>query len=506
MNVILFMSDTYRRDNLSCYGPTVVRTPNLDRFAQQSFVFDNALLGSFPTLPNRLDIMSGRFCHIDHEWCPLPAKTVTLQQILSASGVTTHAIYDNPHLTEMGYFYERGFGSWDWVRGQETDLWKSVGRDLVMPANRHQYASRDFILQRHMANTEWWKHEEDRFAPRSVQAACKWLDENQDQESFFLYLDLFDPHEPWDAPRKYVDWYDRSYSGDPILYPDYRLASEYFSPDEVRDFHNMYRAEASMVDAWFGVLMAKLDELGLSEDTAVIFTSDHGYLFGEHDIVGKSLHLESENKTAWEAVPMYRDISQVPLMIRLPGQRGGQHLPALVQAPDLMPTILEMAGLVASETIAGKSQIQALQCGVFFSESWRFEPDAVHGKSLMPLMRGENVAHRDIAVSSNTIIYHTPILAKSSIVTEDGWCLHYSGSYGEVAPDASMAGFKVIDPATAKTSSAPALYYLPDDPGETHDLLADNEPLARDILQRYAAWLEEHGTPEAHMAGRRNLR
>mgnify|MGYP001088969287 CR=1 FL=1 len=89
MNTIVFMTDTYRYDNLSCYGPARVHTPRLDQFAKEAFVFDNAYLGSFPTIPNRLDIMSGRFCHIDHEWCPLPAKTVTLQQILSASGVTT---------------------------------------------------------------------------------------------------------------------------------------------------------------------------------------------------------------------------------------------------------------------------------------------------------------------------------------------------------------------------------------------------------------------------------
>jgi arylsulfatase A-like enzyme len=72
MNIVFFMSDSFRHDNLSCYGPTRVQTPRLDRFAQGACVFDNAYLGSFPTIPNRLDIMSGRFSCIDHEWCPLP--------------------------------------------------------------------------------------------------------------------------------------------------------------------------------------------------------------------------------------------------------------------------------------------------------------------------------------------------------------------------------------------------------------------------------------------------
>jgi len=505
MNVILFMSDTFRRDNLSCYGPTVVKTPNLDRFATKACVFDNAYLGSFPTLPNRLDIMSGRFSHIDRDWCPLPADTVTLQQILSASGVVTRAIYDNPHLTEMGYFYERGFDSWEWVRGQETDLWKTPSRDLKLPDCAHQYMSRDFILRRHLANTSWWQNEEDRFAARSITAACQWLEENQDRDQFFLYLDLFDPHEPWDAPRKYIDLYDPTYAGEPILYPDYRIWHEYFSEQELRDFRMMYRAEASMVDHWFGILMDKLGKLGLTDDTAVIFASDHGYLFGEHDIVGKSLHLDWQGKTAWEAVPMYTDIRCVPLLIQLPGQREGRHISALVQAPDLMPTILEMAGIVATETIAGKAQIQALQCGVFFTEAWQFKPEIIHGKSLMPLMRGEDSRHREIAVCSNTLIYHTPILAKSAIVTDDGWCLHYAGHYGDVVPDATIAGFKVIAPDIAKTSAAPALYYLPDDPDETRDLFQENRALAREIHRRYVAWLEETGTPGEHLVGRQEL-
>ena len=96
MNVILVVSDTFRYDNLSCYGPTQVKTPRLDQFAQEAFVFNSAYLGSYPTIPARLDIMSGRFSFIDHEWCPLPKDTVTLQQILSASGVTSYLIVDNP--------------------------------------------------------------------------------------------------------------------------------------------------------------------------------------------------------------------------------------------------------------------------------------------------------------------------------------------------------------------------------------------------------------------------
>ena len=125
MNVIFVMTDTFRYDALSCYRPTEAKTPRLDSFAEEAFVFDNAYLGSFPTVPNRLDIMSGRFSFIEYEWCPLPAETVTFQQVLSASDVVTAIILDNPHLLEAGYNYSRGFDGFEWIRGQETDPWKT---------------------------------------------------------------------------------------------------------------------------------------------------------------------------------------------------------------------------------------------------------------------------------------------------------------------------------------------------------------------------------------------
>ena len=142
------------------------------------------------------------------------------------------------------------------------------------------------------------------------------------------------------------------------------------------------------------------------------------------------------------SVNLYEGIRRVPLMIRLPQQVEGSRIPALVQSPDLMPTILEMAGVLTTEVIGGQSRTQALQCGVFYTEDWQFDPAGVHGRSLMPLMRGETNRHRDIAVSSNTIIHPTPLLAKGSIVTEDGWCLHYSGKYDTLTPGARFGSLK----------------------------------------------------------------
>jgi len=503
VNVILFISDSFRRDNLSCYGPTSVRTPRLDRFAEQACVFENAHLGSFPTMPNRLDIMSGRFSFIDHEWCPLPRDTVTLQQVLSASGVVTQMIVDTPHLIEMGFNYERGFDAWDWIRGQETDRWKVKPRQVKLPASRSKLRDPDFLVTGFLRNTNWWKSEEDRFVARTVRAACDWLEENQDLDKFFLYIDTFDPHEPWDAPKQYAEMYDPGYEGEEVIYPHYDFWRNFMSERELHHSRALYWAESSLVDRWFGVLLDKIEELGMADDTAVIFVSDHGYLFGEHGHVGKSLITADTGH--YEAIPMYEDIRRIPLLVRMPGQAEERRLQALVQPVDLMPTILEMAGLVVSETVAGQSRIQALQCGVFYSEDWRFQPEAIHGKSLMPIVRGEVDHLRDIAVSSNTLIHHSPILAKCAVVTEDGWCLHYSGNYDSIERDAKMFINRLTDPEGARAPIAPALFHISEDPGELENQLAASEKLANELHARYVGWLEEAGTPAEHLAGRRKL-
>lgn len=503
MNIILIMSDTFRFDNLACYGPTHAITPRLDQFSQESIIFENAYLGSFPTIPNRLDLMSGRFSFIDHEWCPLPKDTITLQQILSASGIVTYLIADNPHLCEMGFNYDRGFDAFNWIRGQETDRYRTSPKELNIPPLTKNRS--EFILKGYLRNRSTMVDEEDCFVSRSIKTACRWLEDNMDQDNFYLHIDLFDPHEPWDAPKRFLQLYEKSYQGDEIIFPYYSFWKNFLTAEELNHVRSLYLAEVTMVDYWVGVLLDKVDELGLIDDTAVIFTSDHGHLFGEHEIIGKSLMPEVNGHMLYEAIPMYNEIRRTPLLIRIPGQNPSQRISALVQTPDLMPTILELAGIVTTEATSGESRVQALQCGVFFTENWKFQPEDIHGMSLMPLIRGETSRLRDIAVCSNTLIHHSPILAKTAIVTEDGWCLHYSGKYEEIAQDAAMWISKLVDPRTALIPTTPALFNLLEDPTETNDIIHSNEVLAAEIHDRYVRWLEQIRTPEMHINGRRSL-
>ena len=120
MNVIFIISDTFRRDHLGCYGNKWISTPNLDKLAGESVIFDQAHTASFPTVPNRMDLMTGCFTFVQYEWQPLPKNQVVLPDVLGKAGYVSMLIADTPHTLEDGYSFDRGFSGWKWIRGQEA--------------------------------------------------------------------------------------------------------------------------------------------------------------------------------------------------------------------------------------------------------------------------------------------------------------------------------------------------------------------------------------------------
>ncbi|MBK8023148.1 MAG: sulfatase-like hydrolase/transferase [Chloroflexi bacterium] len=118
LNVILVVSDTLRRDHLPIYADTDVRAPNLTAFAQQALVFDNCYPSSFPTVPARADLMTGRYTFTYLPWGPLPQNEVTLARTLAQAGYATAAIADTPFVARNGYGFDRGFLDFIYVRGQ----------------------------------------------------------------------------------------------------------------------------------------------------------------------------------------------------------------------------------------------------------------------------------------------------------------------------------------------------------------------------------------------------
>ncbi|MEA3403651.1 MAG: sulfatase [Armatimonadota bacterium] len=474
MNVILIITDTMRRDHLGVYGNERVRTPNLDRLAEQACIFENAYAASFPTVPNRMDIMTGRFTFIEAGWQPLPRQATVLSEVLGAAGYTTMMIADTPHILANGYGYDRGFSGWQWIRGQENDRWRTAPAQPPLPASPDKLRNPPTVKQ-HLRNTWHRAGEEDCFCARTMQAACEWLEENADRD-FLLYVDTFDPHEPWDAPQQYVDLYDPGYAGERVTYPVYGR-TDYISERELEHMRALYAAEVTLVDAWVGRLIERVEELGLTDDTAIIYTTDHGFYHGEHGWTGKSFIWQGGSAD----MPLYSEVARIPLLIRLPQGERARRLQCFAQAPDIMPTILDLLGVDTPET--------------------------VQGTSLVPVMLGGRDHTRPLAVSTPSLAI-APSGGRPTTIVEGGWALVYYG-----APDGPLMDHLQRDvdsiPRHAEVPTGrvpePELYDLAHDPEQKYNVYAENRDIAVKLHADHVHLLESLGMSEEYLCHRRAL-
>ena len=366
MNIVLIVSDTFRFDNLTCAGNTTIRTPELDRLAAESVCCHQAHVSSFPTIPHRTDMLTGTYGFPFYPWRPLQPDQVTLQEMLKGAGYVTQLIGDCPHLMKNEYNFSRGFDGFYWVRGQEGDI-PFTGMNYPIPQVMQNDKTRvrpltfgEPLVNLNAWTTREWAWEEDTFCAQTARHAAKWLEDNYKADRFFLYVDFFDVHEPWSPPQYLVDMYDSDYDGPPMPHPNYGPATAY-TKAELKNLWAHYAGEVTLVSKWIGYLLRKLEDVGLSDDTIVCFTADHGMYVGEHNRCGKSNICDEDDRGPW---PLYDEITRIPLTFRVPGAKP-RKLNQLLQPVDIMPTLLDLVGVEA--------------------------PPGTHGHSLAPLMRGEKL-------------------------------------------------------------------------------------------------------------------
>ena len=121
MNVIVIMLDTLRYDHLGCYNNTWIKTPNIDNFAKEAFLFNRAYAEGLPTLPARTALFTGMYTLPFRGWQRLEPDDITLAEILWDKGITSALITDTYHMHKPQMAYERGFDQVRFIRGQEMD-------------------------------------------------------------------------------------------------------------------------------------------------------------------------------------------------------------------------------------------------------------------------------------------------------------------------------------------------------------------------------------------------
>ena len=192
----------------------------------------------------------------------------------------------------------------------------------------------------------WFRDEADFPGPRTMTAAARWLDEEAiSHDQFFLLVDEFDPHEPFDTPEPWASRYDESWEGPHLIWPPYTdgaIRTGVLSEEQGRQVRAQYGAKLSMIDAWFGRLLDALDRGAFWDDTVVAVCTDHGHFLGEKDIWGKP------------AVPVYEPLGHIPLFVAWPGRPPGS-CNALTTSVDLYATIADVFSVSSSHRTHGRS-------------------------------------------------------------------------------------------------------------------------------------------------------
>jgi arylsulfatase A-like enzyme len=360
MNVILVIIDSLRRDHLGVYGNDWIKTPNLDALAKESLRFDRSYPESMPTILARRAIHTGirtfpfrnwqKWYDEDVAlwgWQPIPRDQTTLGEILLGEGFYNLMVTDTLHQFRPFYDMHRGFHAFDFIRGQERDYFrpqspaseKKMENTLVGGPSAGHSAE---IMRQYWANTLGRQGEEDWFAPQVFTKAAEYLEMAKESQPFFMLVDNYDPHEPWDPPQKYIDLYSDGFDG-PEPVTSSSGPSDWLTEKQLKRMHARYSAEVTMADHWLGHFLDKAQGLGLLDNTMLIVLSDHGHAFGEHGYAGKV------------AGALYPELTDTIFFIRHPGGKGaGESSDHYASTHDVAPTILGAMGVEPHPQMGGQ--------------------------------------------------------------------------------------------------------------------------------------------------------
>src|SRR5438067_2551787 len=441
-NLIVFLPDQQRADTLACYGGVKVHAPNLNKLASESVIFERAYVTHPVCTPSRSSLMTGTWPHING--CTRNSVLLDRQfQVFPDLMVDKdyHAAYVGKwHLGEDGPV-GRGFQQWISTddRGDYTNFLISEG---VTPDKQNGRFSEIAIssLPVELSRPKFLE-----------QRACDFINKHQ-RDPFILVVAFVEPHSPYNGPlndehplneidldltatlpeseniplryRLMREWQQAE-----AILDRQRLPTQLFfgiTPEEYRSIKQRYLGLVTLVDESIGAILACLERCGLTDDTIVVHTSDHGDSLGAHHLFGKET--------------MFEEATRVPLLIRLPGQTRSKSISHPVSHIDFVPTLLDLLGQPNNPQCAGKSLLPLITEEAAPSQNvfQEWAPNRTKVKKGTKLAR-RRLVKRAVEESTRTI------------VTSDGWKL------------------------CLREKDLNELYNLNDDPSETRNLFADQQ-------------------------------
>ena len=429
-NILLITSDQQHWSTLGCVNPQI-RTPNLDRLAAAGTRFDRAYCPNPTCTPTRASIITGKYPSQHGAWSlgtKLLESEPTVGDDLRDAGYRT-ALVGKAHFQPLDSTEE--FPSLEsYPVLQDLDFWRRFdepfyGFDTVRLARNHadeaHVGQHYAIWMEAQGYTDWrsayrpptgtnttqkhrWEIPEEfhydtwiaQESERQLQGYAK------SGEPFFLWSSFFDPHPPYLVPEPWDRMYEPGSISVPGLTPGehernpphfgmtqqerpdfsawresgfgiHGMQSHLRDPEELARDVAVYYGMVSLMDKYIGRIVDRLDNLGLADDTLVVFTTDHGHLFGQHGLCAKgAFH--------------YEDLVKIPFVVRWPGRiPSGSVSDALVSLVDLAPTFLATAGVPVPGRMSGVSQLDSWQGGEAARDHViienRHEPTTIHLKT-----------------------------------------------------------------------------------------------------------------------------
>ena len=342
-NIILITMDTVRADHLSLYNYRRDTTPNLDALAAASTVFDRAIAGGNITLLGHTAIFTGKYAASALELNPyrqvgVASKVPTLPEFLLENGYNTAAVVANFGTLQHAIGFDRGFEFFD----------------NRMPL-RIAHSWKDYEL--HTGMREIWNRftctaEVERISRTAADinnVAFQVLDHSvASGRPFFLFLNYMDAHWPYLPPAPFDSRYPGKDCSSTNMDAQYQQTAMNLrkgmkpSKHELEEYVSQYDGGIAYIDSKIGELVHRLQRMGVYSNTMIVVTADHGEAMATHGFLGHRYTL-------------YQGEVRVPLLIKYPGNSRRNDVNALVSHVDILPTVLDVAGIASPASIHGHS-------------------------------------------------------------------------------------------------------------------------------------------------------
>jgi len=473
-NLLFLWTDEQRPDTMAVYGNRKIHAPFLNLFAGQSQAFGQVYVSQPVCTPSRSTVMTGLWPHTSGcvtNNIALPDHVPCLPELVADSDYAT-GYFGKWHLGDE-IFAQHGFREWQSIEDRYSryyrpgrdqrrrcDYWHFLKDQGYEPDTREGEFSRSFAARLRI----------DHCKPAFLEGRARDFLARHRRDPFILYVNFLEPHMPYLGPLN--DEHDPAAVDLPPNFDDpleedeplrYRLLVERYRERgegmDMKDEASWRRVIANywglvtQVDRSVGAILRTLDELGLADNTIVVYTSDHGDMMGAHRLAAKSV--------------MYEEAVRVPWLVRLPGAKQGRLIGGRFSHIDLVPTLLDLLDKPV--------------------------PSNLPGRSLRPVLEGGRAPQRDVFIEWSTDAIDVPANPRVPGSEEERQRAIAAGTRTIITPD----GWKLC----LSTGDKNQLFQLASDPGETQNLFykGKHQEKISELRARIERWQRDGNDTQAVM-------